>query len=176
MKGEFQEAMPYFDQALEIFQAKNDLNSIAVVNSQIGHYLIKGGEEESGLDYLQRSVKINRETGNRQPDQAFEHLLLCEEIFKETGDLNMLSQTYDGFSQYYEKKGNYQKALNYHRQFNSLRDSVYRIEDDERIANAELRYNAEKSKTENARLTRDNILKEPKTQTKPEYYADHCFV
>lgn len=104
------------------FSRQNDLNSIAVVYSQIGHYLIKGGEEESGLNFLQRSVKINKETGNRHSlayvlievavielsrgelDQAFEHLLLCEEIFNETGDLNMLSQTYDGFSQYYEKR------------------------------------------------------------------------
>ncbi len=182
MKGDIEEAMPWFVQALEIFHAKNDLNSIAVVYSQIGHYLINSGEEKQGYDYLQKSVKINKETGNRHSlayvlievamielsrgefDKTYKNLLQCEEIFKETGDLNMLSQTYNGFSRYFEKIGSYQKALDFHKQFKQLQDSVFWVETGERIANAELRYDAEKSKAENARLTGDNILKELEAQ------------
>jgi signal transduction histidine kinase/DNA-binding response OmpR family regulator len=182
MKGDSQEAMPYFIMALEIFQDKNDLNSTAIVYSQIGHYLIKDGQEQQGLEFLNKSITINRETGNRHSlayvlnevamieisrgmlDLAYAHLLQCEEIFKATSDLNMLSQTYNGFSRYYEKTGDYQKSLTFHKQYKQLQDSIFRVESEERIANAELRYNAEKSKAENARLTGDNILKELEAQ------------
>jgi signal transduction histidine kinase/DNA-binding response OmpR family regulator len=178
MKGEHQKTLPYFEKALDIFIEKGDLNSTAIVYSQIGHYLIEGGEEEQGFDYLLKSIAINEDIGNHHSlayvllevalfqlkngeySQALGNLNRCRKIFEETGDVNMLSQTFEGLSRYHQQMGNHRQALDYFREFKTLQDSIFRIESDERIAAAEGRYESEKAKAENERLSKDNIKKE----------------
>jgi signal transduction histidine kinase/DNA-binding response OmpR family regulator/tetratricopeptide (TPR) repeat protein len=183
MKGKPAEALARFEKALKIFEEKRDMNSMALVYAQMGHYQALSGEDEQALEYLEKAIQINRQTGNRhnlgyvlhdlallqirkrQFDPAFENLQQCEEIFRETGDVNMLSQTFDAFSKYHEQSGDYRRSLDYFRKFNRIKDSLFAIEADERIAAAEWRYESEKHEAESERLLHDNRLKELQIQS-----------
>ncbi len=183
MKGNPDEALVWFGKALKIFEEKHDLNSMALVYAQMGHYQALNGAEEQALEFLEKAIKINRQTGNRhnlayvlhelallqirnkQFAPAFANLQQCEDIFRETGDVNMLSQTFDAFSKYYEQLGDYRRSLDYFRRFNRIKDSLFSIEAEERVAAAEWRYESEKHKAESERLLHDNRLKELQIQS-----------
>jgi signal transduction histidine kinase/DNA-binding response OmpR family regulator len=78
--------------------------------------------------------------------------------------MKMLGQTFDAFSKYYEQLGDYHRSLDYYRKFNRIKDSLFTIEAEERIAVAELRYESEKKEAEISRLTGDAALQKLQVQ------------
>ena len=61
-KGNWREALSYFEQALVIFQ-KND-DKAAILNN-IGAVYLKLGEYHKALDYYQQSLAIKKQIGNK---------------------------------------------------------------------------------------------------------------
>lgn len=95
---------------------------------------------------------------------AYAQLSEASQIFRETGNVDMLSRSFEGLSKYYETKGQHKKALGYYKDFKQIQDSIFASGSEERIAAAELRYESEKKEAEISRLTGDAALQKLQVQ------------
>jgi signal transduction histidine kinase/DNA-binding NarL/FixJ family response regulator len=181
-QGKHTEAHPYFEKALDIFEEKNDQNSMAIVYSQIGHYYNVSGDTETGLEFLAKSIAIHEQTGNLlglayvllessmvqlrhgDPGKSIDDMLRAKDIFMNTGDVRMLAHAYESLGEYYDVMGDYQRALDYFKQHKQIEDSLFSVDEDERIAAAEWRYETEKTRAESARLSEEKLLAELQSQ------------
>lgn len=181
-QGKHADAHLYFEKALDIFEDKNDLNSMAIVYSQIGHYYNVSGDIETGLEFLTKSIAIHEQTGNLlglayvllessmvqlrhgDPGKSLDDMLRAKDIFLSTGDVRMLAYAYESLGEYYDVMGDYQQALDYFKHHKQIKDSLFSVDKDERIAAAEWRYETEKTRAESARLSEEKLLAELQVQ------------
>ncbi len=74
--------------------------------------------------------------------------------------INNFLPFYDTYSNLYEEKGEYKKALFYARQSRHLSDSFFDIEKNNALLDAEAKYQNEKTKAEKALVEKDNSIKQ----------------
>lgn len=65
INGQHTEALEYFLESLKLFEEAGDASKIGMALMHVGHTFELAGNYEKALDYLKRSLEVNRQTGNK---------------------------------------------------------------------------------------------------------------
>ncbi|CAN5814972.1 hypothetical protein BH10BAC2_BH10BAC2_26450 [soil metagenome] len=134
-RKDYETALPYFKKALAIVTELGNKRSIAVINNHIGAVLFHCSNtllEKEGIKPADRYAK------------ALEHQFTGLTLAKEIGMLTETSSSLNLISEVYEAKGDYKKALEYHKEFVTLRDSIFSEKNTTEIARKGVQYDFEK--------------------------------
>jgi signal transduction histidine kinase len=155
----FDQALDYYGEALKIDRKLNILWGEAINNKNIGTVLLVKDENQKALEYLLRAQSIqeennyNKDLAETNAKLAQAYLALgriddAERSVKEGIDLGIASlhvemELYKTKSQILEAMGNYKEALENHRIFTQLQDSIFNIENTRNINALAARYESD---------------------------------
>jgi tetratricopeptide (TPR) repeat protein len=132
--GNYDKALEYCQQSLEIFRGLGNRRNEGTTLNNISQIFKARGDYETALDYLKQSLKIQREIGNRSGEgttlnnisqifqargdyeTALDYLKQSLAIAKEIGDRNGEGTTLNNISQIFQARGDYETALDYLKQ------------------------------------------------------------
>ena len=141
-QGNHQKAMKFFEEALTISKKINKPERIAAALIKIGACYSRSGDEIKALDYFKQSLVINEKTGikrdlfaslfqiatslnNQKKDaEALRYAQRAYEISKELAQPDETQDIASLLSKIYEKQGNGMKALEMHKLYIHMRDSI----------------------------------------------------
>jgi class 3 adenylate cyclase len=139
-KGQFTEALRYHNRAYRAAQTVKDSRKKHMAQSLLGMantYQAKG-DLITALDYYKRSEALSREINS----------------------LDELKDIYYGFSTSYAGIKSYDQAFKYQSLYSNVKDTLYNIATDRKLANMEFDFNLQKKEGEISLLTKDKALKE----------------
>jgi len=131
MKGDFLNAIDYYQQSLKIREQMNDQQGVSTSLSNISGIYISIGEFKKALDYALRSIKIFEQTGNKQAlastlnnigiiynnladyDKALEFNQKSLGLYKELGDKQGTAASNANIGNIYMSLSDYDKAMDY---------------------------------------------------------------
>jgi signal transduction histidine kinase len=174
----FEEALKYYEAALQIDRKLDIIWGEAINNKNIGTVLLTLGENREALDFLLKAESIqedngyNKDLAETKAKLAQAYLKLgkiedAERTVKEGLDLGIASlevekELYNTKSQILEAKGNYKEAIENHRIFTQIQDSIFNIENTRNINALAARYESD--------------LKDREIQTQASIIEDQAYV
>ncbi|MCM0591096.1 MAG: tetratricopeptide repeat protein [Gloeotrichia echinulata DEX184] len=132
--GEYQQAIDYHQQSLEIFRDIGDRNGEGLSLMNLGLAYFFQGQYPQAIDLFQQSLEIAREIGDRNTEgkslanlglaylslgqypQAIDLFQQSLEIAREIGDRNTEGNSLSSLGSAYLSLGEYQQAIDYHQQ------------------------------------------------------------
>ncbi len=144
----YEDAIRFFEKAIEENRILGNRNAIKVLNNNIGIIYTELGKDETALNYFNESLKINRALNKKteiaydliniglslqnlgkyaESNQKLEEAL---ELTKEENDLKTMKTCYGMMAENYEKLGNSAKSMEYYNQFNSIQKYLQQQEID----------------------------------------------
>lgn len=177
---DYDKALDFLRQALAIDQKYNHAIKIGIRKTEIGNILAAKGQTREALILHEEALQVFREAGivNSQiitladmgdlyrktghPDKAESCFQEAARIAEQRHAPGQLRRIYKSLSELAETKGNFKTALEYHRLFVRVSDSLFSAEQHEQIARFEVLFQTEKKEKENQLLLRDNELKQKK--------------
>ena len=157
-KKDYKKALNFFEKSLDRFQdERNELNA-ALSYLNIGLLYLEQKNYNHALKYLEESkkihLKINAKGGlascflgisqvylhQKKYAEALTYVLKGSKIAKELKQPLEQKDAFKILSEIYEKTKNYQKALESHKQFKILNDSIFNKENIEKITRIEYEY------------------------------------
>lgn len=176
----YQLALSNFQKALVALEKTGGNTSIVLTN--IGKAYAYQGKMEEAIEFHQKSVQIAEEKQARQQlaealigladayrqigntRQALEDYQRAVSIAREIGLNNELKDAYSGLSRSYADLYDYPNAYKYQNLFGDIRDTLYSIESDNRLANIQFQFDLDKKEAEIELLRKDNALNEAAIQ------------
>jgi len=164
--GELDKALDYFKYSLDIEEELNDKKGIAESANNVGAVYYYLGEIDTALTYFNKSADIEKSIGNFSGvGSSYNNIALT---LMENNRMNEVKRYIDSayyyaqksktpvdieaallsYTDYYEKKGNPDKALQFLKDYTTLHDSVLNIETNSKIAELEIQYDTEKKEKE----------------------------
>ncbi|MGB3651658.1 MAG: tetratricopeptide repeat protein [Rivularia sp. (in: cyanobacteria)] len=141
-RGEYQEALNNFEQALVIFREIGDDENQGTTFNNIGEVYRNLGEYAKALDYYQQSLAIDKKIGNKEGEgtilnnigivydslgeypKALDYYQQALTIIKQVKDKAGEGSTLNNIGSVYDNLGEYPKALNYYQQSLAIRKQV----------------------------------------------------
>ncbi|MCP9237713.1 tetratricopeptide repeat protein [Lewinella sp. JB7] len=179
-RGEFERAIFYFEKALAAYEQSGGNAPYALYN--LGKTYAAKGEYRKSLEYHRRAytVAAGREARlematalvgigqtqllSQQMEQAAETFKRALSLAREVGSLVRMKDAYEGLTEAYARQDDYPEAFRYQSLLNSIRDTLYTIEKDNRIQSLQFQFDIEKKENQIAMLNKDNALKEVQIQ------------
>lgn len=144
-------ALEHFRTALPLYRQLNDRNSLSIVLGELGNLYAAAAPSVLMTDGIEPAERLTAALGYLQ-----ESLALAEA----TGALDRQYEAWNRLSTFYEQQGEFGKALNAHRQFTRLKDSVHTVANAREIARREMQYQMDKNAAiADARLRRQQLAK-----------------
>ena len=108
-------------------------------------------------DYVYHNLPVTLLLLNR-PEEAEHYIRLAEQSVRQRpNQLYFLQNIYDVLTSVYEKKGQYQQALAYHKQWVVYRDSLFNAEKSRQLIDAETQFQTREKQQQIQRLDEDNL-------------------
>ena len=177
-------ALVYYNNAAKIAEANDLIGAKAVSYNNIGEIYSKAGNDAEALPYYYKTLTCDSITNNMMGmcytlynistsykslgklDKAFEVLKTVEPITNRLNSPQMFILYERHVSNLHEEAGNYEEALQAHKRFHTLSDSVYNSEKSAQIAEMQTKYETEKKELEIQNLSQENEIKELAIQRK----------
>lgn len=137
-KNEFNVALAYYDSTHRLHEKTDNIFGIAEVEQGRGLIFAKQGRFEEAMQAITNSLKLAKESNAR------------------TLEINGYKQ----LSTLWEQKGDYQKSLEYYKQYKELEDSLFSQDMQENLLRDQIRFETEAKDTEIAALSRMSDLKD----------------
>ncbi|MFB8792018.1 MAG: tetratricopeptide repeat protein [Potamolinea sp.] len=133
-QGQYQQAIDYHQQSLEIEREIGNRRGIAISLNNLGNAYNSQGQYQQAIDYYQQSLEITREIGDRrgiaislmglgnaynsqgQYQQAIDYYQQSLEITREIVDRSGIANSLNNLGSAYYSQGQYQQAINYYQQ------------------------------------------------------------
>jgi signal transduction histidine kinase len=177
----YEKAKEYNLKALAIRKELNDEKGVGAIYSNLG--IIARNENDTALSryYSVKALNIAKKLGDKELEanalsnfallssmgdqRETEKLLLSSlEKSKELGNPILIMANYKNLKDYYEKKGDDSKALDYATLYQSLNDSTFRTENSDKILELQTKYETAEKEKQVAVLTREKLEKDIKLQ------------
>ena len=158
-KGNHQVAIEHYLRCLELQEDVNDKETICNTYYNLGTCYNETGNFTQTLIYLNQALSLSKEIGNKeiealslvrlasyyaeekqQFDEAVKHIANAETIAKGSGYHQVLAEVYRTRSIIDEKRGNFASALNYHKQYKIISDTLFNETSVNQLHEYEVRY------------------------------------
>lgn len=173
----YEKAREMFGKALKIKEETNDQKGIASVYINLG--IIAKNENDIPLSkqYINKALEIGRQIGDKEVEanaintmaelslmynSADAEKLLITSL-KKAKDLNnpvLILANYKNLKEFYEKKGDHVKALEYATLYQSLNDSTFKQSNSDKIIELQTRYETAEKERQIADITRQKLEQE----------------
>ncbi len=156
------QAMTYFNSSLKLYENASDKKGIAVTYLNLAMVFESKGNYDKALEYYSNSNKLFEEMGEKNSSikyysgigyvymhqkkytEARKNLLKGITLAREIGSLSDIKEGYEFLSRLDSIEGNYAGALKNYKYFVKARDSLYGVENSEKILAAQLKYEFDK--------------------------------
>ncbi len=176
-KKDYDKSLDYYLKALEIDEELKNQEGIGTIKNNIGIVLWKKKEYNKAIQYLQQSLVISKDlndiwaTANtltnfaevyismKQYSKAFTYL---DEGFQYAVDIDardLILESYKIYSKLHSKTNNFQKALEYFKDYTCLKDTLCTTSV-RKIAAIQRVHETEEKEKENELLRKDNKIKD----------------
>jgi hypothetical protein len=163
-RSEFATALPYYQQAVEINRPLNDARNESTLNNNIGICLMEMGDHVQANEYFLKALAARKQNGDQRgqaqvlnnlgKNQVFfgrfevarEHFEQALAIGREIGSRESMVISLESLSLIYDTLRNYEAALDAHREFKALNDSLYNAESRLTIAHLEDEFRRDKER------------------------------
>ncbi|PCE66051.1 tetratricopeptide repeat protein [Sediminicola luteus] len=157
-KKEFSLANEYYQKSLKLYAEINDKRGEAFVLNNIGDIYLETKNYPEAYAMYWRSQKLSLEIdnlkglsasylglaqtliGQKKYHQALEYALKCKQLSENHRFFSTQNKILETLVTIYQNTGNYKKALESHRQFKILNDSIFDKENIQKIAQLEYEY------------------------------------
>ncbi|MFA3783980.1 tetratricopeptide repeat protein [Melioribacteraceae bacterium 4301-Me] len=169
-------ALKYYLEAEKEYRALDDKKGLAAVWGGIGRIYFDQNNLQKALEYRKRALDLSYKISYSEGEvtnhnnlaliyakldkikEAEDNLKKAQAIASNLKTAYLELECYKFWSDYYELRGNYKKALFYNKKYITLKDSIASKENLALISSMEAAYKAEKIEKENAILHIDNEL------------------
>lgn len=173
---QYDKALEYYRQSLQIRESIGDEKGISISLNNMGVVYKNLGEYENAINYYQRSLTIDKRLGNQHSlilslqniGEAFIKLKKYKEalfylegslkLAKKHNTIDLKQNIYRSMSALFAETGNYKKAYHYHEEYTIVKDRILNKESNDKIAEMQAKYDAEKKEKEIALLKKNNEL------------------
>ena len=131
-------ALGYYLQAMAIDEELDDKYGLAISLNNIGD--------------LYRKLKIFNE--------SYKYLIQSKKISEEINSKDMLKENYDCLSNLFSDQGQYQKAFEYYKLYDTIKDSIFNDDSSNKIAEMQTKYDTEKKEKENELLRKEKLIQD----------------
>ncbi len=177
-KGEYMAALDYYGRALEIRRELGEMDRIAAILNNIGIVYIDLKDYNKALDYHFEALNIMEKisdlysaanTSNSiadiyleksEPDNAYPYILKGLNTAKQIDAKKLMADSYRFLAKYHIQKSNYQKAVEAQQELLTLKDSLFKMDMNEKVAEMQTRYETEKKQKEIELLKKDTEIKQ----------------
>ena len=178
LKGDLDKALEYYDQVLEIYIEIKNESDIADIFHNIGMVHMQLDDYEKALEKYNKSVEINVKRNNKSAlannynnigelyllkkdyKTAVEFLDKSVKLAKDIKAKEILMENYLFQSRIYSEQKNFQKALELHQLHTVYKDSIFSTENQNKVIELQVRFEAESRLKEIDILKKDNQLQE----------------
>lgn len=189
--GRIQLAQKRYDSALSYYQIglrmREDFGNPASISSSLynlGELYLEQNRLSEALEYFNKGIKLNERTKNKygsglyhgrlgviytaQNDfnQAELHLNMSINLAKQTSSMDILSTAYSNYSTLLEKKGDFKKALQFRKLFESIHDSIYSRGTAQSLASYRILYDIASKDQQIEILSKDKQIQEDNIKNK----------
>jgi serine phosphatase RsbU (regulator of sigma subunit) len=177
-------AIEVFSKSAEIFEKIGNPRGVLITDLNLGDVYLDAQDFNKALESYNKALPIAEKINDKillgllyasrgnalarlqRFGEAYDNLKKGLDLLRETGARNEISKVYDGMVLYYELQGNYKEALYYHKQFKSLKDSLFTESQSKAIAKMREIYESDKKEAENELLRKENALKDSENERK----------
>jgi len=178
----FARALDYFQQSLEIREQVNDRPGLAKTLNNIGNNYLISGQLDVARDYFERSLSISEDINDAneiavsllrigtiyhykgQYDRALNYLNQSLQFAIELDVKDIIQNIYQNLSDVYTRLNNYEKALEYFKLHSAFKDSIYKKETQDMIAEMQVKYETDAVIKDNQLLTTQSALSQSKVK------------
>lgn len=163
-KGNFTEALKYFDMALAGSEGAELIDVRLLTLNNLGIVYDKLGKPEKALQYLDEAITLARDknlpenearltvskaavVSHKDPEAALQSLLAALETVKKVGLKNLEADIYDNLGATYYKLGRYKESIDAVSKLRRLEDSLMNEEKTRELVNMQSAYELERSQT-----------------------------
>jgi tetratricopeptide (TPR) repeat protein len=177
-KGDYPLALDYYRRALVLRRESGDSAKVAATLLNMGIIYLDMGDYAKALEYHFQSLRIADKNEDiyhianisnsiadiylekNQPDSAFPFIQRGLETAKNIDAKKLTADSYRFLAKYYMQKGNYKKSAEAQQELLILKDSLFKIDLNEKVAEMQTRYETEKKQKEIELLTKDTEIKQ----------------
>jgi serine phosphatase RsbU (regulator of sigma subunit)/Tfp pilus assembly protein PilF len=181
-KGDYKQALTYFNKSLDAYKKANSGN-IPYTLINIGKIYLKWHEFENAVKIEEEALKIAEITNSKLESgqallslgntylekgdllKAIDYYKRAEHITMEIGARNERKDIYDGMAKSYALKGDYVNAFNFKMLESKIKDTLYSEASLLQLSQLQIQYEIESMLKENEILKRDVKLREAKSRT-----------
>ncbi|HSY62277.1 MAG TPA: tetratricopeptide repeat protein [Cytophaga sp.] len=174
--GKFEKQHELLQQALPLAKKGENIEQIATVYNNLGDYFYEKKQYQPSLNNYLESYKYSQQLGNQyhlctesamlallyyklnENDKALQYILQAEKLAVEVGARADLKEIYQTRAEIEQQKGNYKLASEYFSKTIVLRDSLFKAETSEKVAEVEAKYEDEKKQKEITQLQKDKEI------------------
>jgi len=176
LKGEYDKALEYLKQALVIYENLGYKRTIGIATANIGMIYSSLEEYEQSLTYHKRTLDIFKQIEDKssealatvniastymdmnKPRTAYPYIIRAIDMATEINAKATLKLGYAILSKYYAVTNNYKEAYDVQKKLNVLKDSLYKLELTDNIAEMQTKYETEKKEKEIQILTQNTEI------------------
>ncbi len=159
-------ALKKYHEAVHIYDSLNIQSGVAILNDNIGSLLAKSNDYEAALSYHLKAKQVFESIGSKSRlsytlknvgyaylklkyySKSLECLTEAMSIADELNQQETLKEVYYHLSEVNELMGQSQRALSYYKQYSQIKDSLHSIERKQKVDELELKYEADKQRSE----------------------------
>jgi LytS/YehU family sensor histidine kinase len=180
LQGDYQKSLDFLKQALAIQETLGYRRTIAISNANIALIYSSLKDYEQSLIFHQRTLSIFQEIEDKaneaqatlnvastymqmgEPAKSYPYIIKATAMAEEVNSKTTLQLCYNLMAEYYATTKNYDKAFDVQKKVIALKDSLYKLELTESIAEMQTKYETEKKEQEIQLLTRDKKIQDLK--------------
>jgi PAS domain S-box-containing protein len=171
---DYDKALDYYRRALEIMEQHQNLN-LAICYNNLSAIFKEKGNSKTALDYNTKAFQIHENIGNKEGiattcnlfaelyistnrfGKAYEQVKRSLKISGELDLKDLIAENYKTMANYYAAIGEFEQALEFHKKYSSLHNSIYTEENIKKLAELQAKYEIEKKEKEIELLTKDKL-------------------
>ncbi|HTF16721.1 MAG TPA: tetratricopeptide repeat-containing sensor histidine kinase [Chryseolinea sp.] len=172
----YDKALDYLNRSLEIRTRIGHREGVSACIFNMAAVYEDLGQLDKALDYQFQALEIDERIGNKQGlsisynqigqlytkthnfPEALKFLLKSRELARETGSKNLIMTNRLILSKYYEEKGDYKAALQYHRSYADINDSIYSEGNAMKLAEMQALYQMEQKDQQIELLNQNKVI------------------
>jgi PAS domain S-box-containing protein len=170
---DYDKALDYYRKALEIMEQQQQNLNLAICYNNLSAIFKEKGNYKTALDYNTKAYRIHESIGNKEGiaitcnlfaelyistnrfGKAYEQITRSLKISGELDLKDLIAENYKTMANYYTAIGEFEQALEFHKKYSSLHNSIYTEENIKKLAELQAKYEIEKKEKEIELLTKD---------------------